>query len=48
MKMAKRRLSHGRDRVYFYDFYEAIMAVDTDLDEYENDLTLIDWPIHGL
>ena len=43
--MAIRRLSK-RDRVYFYDFYEAIMAVDSE--EYEFDITQISFPIHGV
>ena len=43
--MAVRRLQH-RDRVYFYDFFQSVMAVDSE--NYEFDITEMAHPIHGI
>lgn len=43
--MAIRRVK-DRDRVYFYDFFHAVMAVDSE--EYEFDITQLAFPIHGI
>ena len=44
-KMAIRRLKE-RDKIYFFDFYKSVMAVNTKA--YKFDITRMHYPIHGI